>query len=290
MLPLAVRWQVIRNRQRGLPWDSIALHAGCSLAAAHKWWANFQRHGCPWEDDAIHNRHADAARFNAPFLRALDGLVRTHPEIFLRELSSIFKRLALLPDWDARWPTSVSPLGEILRLIGLSVKKVERLASERSLALVIAHCRLARHIPDRCIVVADETHNHGAEMIRTWGRSLVGQPLEALAPDPRPRQRFYSIVAISNNTGIFELTVNEVLPAHSGDDWVSFCTSLAGRMNGYVPGALWADQPPDGVLLYDNASVHNPVADEILTMNGVLLLLLPPYAPNLSSIEPTFAD
>jgi len=162
------------------------LHAGCSLAAAHKWWANFQRHGSPWEDDAIQNRHADAARFNAPYLRALDSLVRKHPEIFLRELSSIFKRLALLPDWDARWPTSVSSLGEMLRLIGFSVKKVERLESERSLALVIAHCRLARLIPDRCIVVADETHIYGAEMIRPRGRSLVGQPLEALAPIPVP--------------------------------------------------------------------------------------------------------
>jgi len=290
MFPLSIRWQVIRNRQRGLPWDSIVLHAGCSLAAAHEWWSNFQRHGSPWADDAIHNRHADAARFNAPFLRALDGLVRAHPEIFLREVSSIFKRLALLPDWDPRWPTSKSTLGEMLRLIGFSVKKVERLASERCAALVVAHCRLARHIPDRCIVVADETHTHGSAMIRPRGRSLVGQPLEALAPDPRPRQRFSSIVAISYNTGILELSVNEVPPAQSGDDWLAFCTSLAGRMNGYVPGALWAEQPPDCVLLYDNASVHNPAADEILTMNGALLLHLPPYCPNLSSIEPTFAD
>jgi len=182
---------------------------------------------------------------NAPFLRALDGLVRSHPEIFFRELSSIFKRLAVLPDSDERWPTSSSSLGEVLRLIGFSVKKVERLASERSLALVAAHCRLARHIPDRCIVVADETHIHGEAMIRPRGRSLVGQPLEALAPDPRPRQRFSSIVAISHNTGILELTVNEVPPAQCGDDWVGFCTSLAGSMNGYVPGALWEDQPPD---------------------------------------------
>ena len=290
MFPLAVRWQVIRNCQRGLPWDSIVLHAGCSLAEAHEWWENFQHHGSPWGDDAIHDRHADAARFNAPFLRALDGLVRSHPEIFFRELSSIFKRLAVLPDSDERWPTSSSSLGEVLRLIGFSVKKVERLAGERSLALVVAHCRLSRHIPDRCMVVADETHIHGEAMIRLRGRSLVGQPLEALAPDPRPRQRFSSIVAISHNTGILELTVNEVPPAQCGDDWVAFCTSLAGRMNGYVPGALWEDQPPDCVLLYDNASVHNPVADEILTFNSALLLHLPPYSPNLSSIQPTFAD
>jgi len=61
-------------------------------------------------------------------------------------------------------------------------------------------------------------------------------------------------------------------------------------MNGYVLGACWADQPPDCVLLYDNVSVHNPFADEILTLNGVLLLRMPPFSPNLSFIEPTFAD
>jgi len=44
------------------------------------------------------------------------------------------------------------------------------------------------------------------------------------------------------------------------------------------------------VLLYENLSMHNPVAVEILTLNGALLLHLPPYSPNLSSIEPTFAD
>jgi len=172
----------------------------------------------PWGDDAIHNRHADAAHFSAPFLRALDGLVRAHPEIFLRELSVIFKRLALLPDWDERWPTSSSSLREMLRLIGLYVKNLERLASERSLALVVAHCRMARHIPDRCILVADETHIHEEAMIRPRGRSLVGQRLEALAPDPRPRQHFSSFVAISHNTGILTRTVNEVLPAQCGDD------------------------------------------------------------------------
>jgi len=178
----------------------------------------------------------------------------------------------------------------MLRLIGFSVKKVERLASERILALVVAHCRLARHIPDRCIVVADETHIHVEAMIRPRGRSLVGQPLEALASDPRPRQQFSSIVAISHNTGTLELTVNKVPPAQGGNDWVAFCTSLAGHMNGYVPGALWEDQPPDRLLLYDNALVHNTVADEILKLNGALVLHLPLYSPNLSSIEPTFAD
>jgi len=30
MFSFSIRWQVIRNRQRGLLWDTIVLHAGCS--------------------------------------------------------------------------------------------------------------------------------------------------------------------------------------------------------------------------------------------------------------------
>ena len=194
----------------------------------------------------------------------------------------------MLPDWHLRWATSKSTLREFLRLIGSSDKNVERVVIKRCSALVVLHSPSARDIPDRCIVVADQTHIHGLAMIRPRGRSLVSQPLAARAPDHRPHQRVSSIVAISCNTVILELSVKEVPPAQSGDDWLAFCTSLAGHMNGYVLGALWAAPPQDCVLLYDKFSVHNPAAHE--TMNGALLLHLPPCCPNLSSIEPSFAD
>jgi len=84
--------------------------------------------------------------------------------------------------------------------------------------------------------------------------------------------------------------VNEVPPSQCGDDCVIFSTSLAQRMNGYVPGPLWEDQPPDCVLLYDTSSVNSATAGEILAANDVILLHLPPYSPNLSAVEPVFAD
>jgi len=155
----------------------------------------------------------------------------------------------LLPDWDLRWPTSKSTLGELMRLFGFSDNKVERVVRKRCSALVVAHSPSTRHIPDRCIIVADQTHIHGSAIIRPRGRSLVGEPLEALAPDPRPRQRFSSIVAISYNAVTLELSAKEVPPEQSGDDWLAFFTSFAGRTNGNEPGALWAAQSQDCVLL-----------------------------------------
>jgi len=54
------------------------------------WWNRFVRGGSPWSDPVLENRHVDAARFQAPFLRALESLVRSHPEVSLRpHLSSI---------------------------------------------------------------------------------------------------------------------------------------------------------------------------------------------------------
>ena len=44
------------------------------------------------------------------------------------------------------------------------------------------------------------------------------------------------------------------------------------------------------MLLEDKAFLQSPVADECLTLNGVLLRHLPPYSPNLSFIEPNFAE
>jgi len=46
----------------------------------------------------------------------------------------------------------------------------------------------------------------------------------------------------------------------------------------------------DCVLLDDIAGVHIPAADQLLAMNDVERMRLPPYCPHLSSIEPTFAD
>lgn len=246
----------MRNRQHVLGWESIAEHGGCRPRAAKERWADFQRHRSPWSDDAIQNRHANACRFNVPFLRALDRLVRAHPEISLRELSSIFRLLKELPDADQGWHSSVPTLGLVLLQIIFTVQAGQRLASERCLARIEEHCKQLRHFPDRCIVVVDETHFNGNAMTLRQGWSLVGQPLEALAPDPRAVQRYSSIVAISSNRGILELSVNEVPPTHGCEDWVLFCTSISVRMNGYAPGDAWRDQGNDCVLVYDNAHVH----------------------------------
>lgn len=164
------------------------------------------------------------------------------------------------------------------------------MASERCLAQVVEHSRRVRHIPDMCLVVADETHIKGDAMVRPHGRSLVGDPLEAHSPDPSAVERFSSTVAISSMRSIMELSVNETPPAQSCDDWLLFCTSLDRRINGYILGALWLDQPDHYVLTYDDASVRTALADGILTANGVCFVRFPPYSPMIWAVEPSLAD
>ena len=200
------------------------------------WWNNFVRGGSPWSDPVLENRHVDAARFQAPFLRAFESLVLSHPEVFLREMKSISLRLMALPDFNASWPHSISSLSLILNAIGLSVKKVERLAQEQCAQAAELHSRWYSDVPDRCIVAADKTHIDGGVMVRPRGWGPVGDKVEFLAPDPRPRTRFSSIVAALYTRGVLDLAVHETPPAQVGDDWLAFCTSLAMRMNAYVPG------------------------------------------------------
>lgn len=179
---------------------------------------------------------------------------------------------------------SSSALRTMLRSIRFSVKCVERLALERCPARRATFGRLYLEIPDRCIVVVDETHIAGPVMVRRRGRAPVGRALEALAPDPRVRPRFSSTVAVSYNRGILELAVNVVPPAQNGDDFILFCASLVRRMNAFVPGAPWAEQPNDGVLVCDNAFVHTALVDMILDINGVHRLPLSPDSPDFSAI------
>lgn len=85
----------------------------------------------------------------------------------------------------------------MLLQIELSVKCVERWATERNQAWREAFCRLYRGIPDRCVVVVDETQIAGQNMVRRRGRAQVGETYETLAPDPRARASFSSTVSIS---------------------------------------------------------------------------------------------
>lgn len=110
----------------------------------------------------------------------------------------------------------------MLRHIGFSLKCVERLAVEWNQARRVAFCRLYRDIPDGCIVVVDETHIAGQDMVCRRGCAPVGEPLEALAPDPRACSRYSTTVAISWTRGILDLAVNEVPPAQNGDDFALF--------------------------------------------------------------------
>lgn len=142
--------------------------------------------------------------------------------MFLSEMQAIFRRLSELPGWEENWPSSTTTLRMMLRHIGFYLKCVERLAVERNNACRMAFCRLYRDIPDRCIVVVDEAHIVGQDIVRRRGRAPVGEPRETLAPDPRACSRYSSTGAISWTRGILNLVVNEMPQAQNGDEFALF--------------------------------------------------------------------
>jgi len=82
-----------------------------------------------------------------------------------------------------------------------------------------AHCRTYLQIPDRCVVVADETHIKGPAMVRPRGWAPVGNKVAVLASDVQARPTYSHIVAIYSGRGILELAVNHVPPSQCEDYW-----------------------------------------------------------------------
>jgi len=66
-------------------------------------------------------------------------------------------------------------------------------------------------------------------MVRPRGWGPVGDKVEFLAPDPRPRTRFSSIVAVLYTRGVLDLAIHETPPAQVGDDWLTILQVCISR-------------------------------------------------------------
>ena len=84
--------------------------------------------------------------------------------------------------------------------------------------------------------------------------------------------------------------------------WSTFVTSTTDTINAdifydFVRGELLPNMNPfDGssskcIAVMDNCAVHHvPIVEDIFTNAGVLLIWLPPYSPNLNTIEEAFSS
>jgi len=75
-----------------------------------------------WPDPVIRNGHADNVRFDSHFLRAVDTVVRSDPEQFIRKIKDVLEFLSTLPVYRDSYKASISTLDRVLRAVCFSYK------------------------------------------------------------------------------------------------------------------------------------------------------------------------
>jgi len=284
------RLRALHFCNEGYAIEDVAIFIGCSTHSIDRWRRALAATGSVWQDAAMRNAHADAAVRNEDLVRAVKMLVEAEPVAFLRDHVDLLVTLSTYyPDVDHRYVSSAT-VHRILRHLGYTRKRVERLFLERSEQDQRDFAVMINELPLRCLVSVDETHTDGGDVYRKYGRTLRGARCELLDRDPRTVPKTSTMLAVSMTQAVVWSQTVVLGPARTADDWRLFLQCLDTRMNKYVPGLPWALQPDACVVLYDNAGIHDESGDAFMQENGIHHVRLPPYSPNLMPVEGVFAE
>jgi len=270
--------------------DDVAIFVGCSTHSIDRWRRALLATGSVWPDPHLHNKHADAAVRNVDLVRAVKLLVEEEPVALLRDHVDLLVTLSThYPDVDHRY-VSASTVYRVMRHLGYTRKRVERLFLERSEAAQREFAVMLNAVPLRCLVSVDETHTDGGDVYRKYGRTMKGERCELLDRDPRTVPKTSTMMAVSLTMGVIWSQTVVLGAAQTSDDWRLFLQCLDMKMNKYVPGLPWELQPDACVVLYDNAGIHDEAGDEFMQQNGMHHIRLPAYSPNLQPVEGVFSE
>jgi len=185
---------------------------------------------------------------------------------------------------------SASTVNRVMRHLGYTRKRVERLFIQRSEAGQLQFAVMLNAVPLRCLVSVDETHTDGGDVYRKYGRTLKDERCELLDLDPRTVPKTSTMMAVSQMMGVVWSQTVVLRAAQTADDWRLFLQCLDMKMNKYVPGLPWAVQPDACVVLYDNEGIHDEAGDEFMQQNGMHHIRVPAYSPNLQPVEGVFSE
>lgn len=291
MFSVELRLVAVSMINHGFSHKKVCAVVGCKRPTLAVWLRNFRSHGSVWNDEARQNAHADGVQFNEELLTAIVLVVQENPQGFLHDHAAVLQALHEYGGGIfAHLNCSSSTLSKFLRRLGFTNKVAERLFQERNDEARRQHCLLRRQIPRRCVVSIDETHTDGGDVFRLRGWAPRDERYRVLERDPRSVPRTSTIMAITGDGGILALQTCVLGPAITSYDWRIFLGTVIERLNPFLEGAAWEDQPANCVLLFDNAGVHDAAGDAFLQANGVHFLRLPPYSPDLQPIEGVFND
>ncbi|THV06429.1 hypothetical protein K435DRAFT_960414 [Dendrothele bispora CBS 962.96] len=210
-------------------------------------------------------------------IQACRDVYSRNPDTYLKELQwylAIHHDLAI----------SIPALHSNLEKAGLTRKVLQKIAEERDeqLRTDFKNCIQNPQFfsgTGREFVTVDESSKNDHTTARRYGRAPIGLP--AQITDVFIRGTRYSLVAALSTNGY--IAAKAIEGSYDAAEFFSFILDdVVPQMNAY-PG----DQ---SVLIMDNARIHhNEALKEALNSQGIMLIYLPPYSPDLNPIEESFS-
>jgi transposase len=128
-------------------------------------------------------------------------LARHKPTLFLDEYNQRLARYRYLP-------TSLATIHRTLTRAGLSLKHVQKLASERKPLVRAGFIRRISQYPAHYLIMLDEVSKDNRTYARLWGRACRGERVEKHNPFVR-KERFSMLGAMALDEGIIATRVVE---------------------------------------------------------------------------------
>jgi transposase len=198
-------------------------------------------------------------------------LAKHKPSIFLDEYTVYLEKHRHLP-------ASISTVHRTFERAGLSVKRVQKMASERDPLQAGNFLHRVAAYPAHYLVSIDEMSKDDRTYARLWGRSPVGERVEEYSPFVRKR-RFSALCAMALDKGIIASRVVEgsfdrdTFVDFLRNDLVSLFHTSGSHLTSIKLPIMNPYPAPQSVLLLDNARIHH--SEEIRELVEAFGMLYP---------------
>ena len=228
------------------------------------------------------NKHEDA-HIRCPDLRAAVMFsVEQYPAVYLDEISYFIGRVQALLGTD--FSISSSSVSCMSAANGITRKVIETCCISRNELSRAQWVQSQWEIPVRARVYVEEAHRCGRSAERKWAWKLRGQRAECYVTNRKGVSTSF-FVAVGHDK-VLDWLITQPPPGQSSVDFLLFALAhLLPHMNAYDAALPWSEHPERCVMMLDNARVNDELALAVIEAAGVFGCRLPPYSPEINTIE-----
>jgi len=262
--------------------ECAALHLRISERSARRFLAYCWKTGGDFRYDPERwNRHADKVGDDSTLRDAVLKAFEDEPELFLDEMTDVVN--ALTAGVEGAVEISPASVSRILARNGYTRKIIVKDFLTCNEAERVAWVAAQWQIPLSCRVYIDETHRVGQAAERRWAWAVRGSQSECyVASSAGARKSFFAAMA---HVCMLDWMITRLPPGQTAVEFLLFVTSFVlPRMRACVAGE-WSVQPERGVLVLDNARIHDSVALASLRAAGVSFCSCLPTRPTSTPLK-----